>query len=91
MLVTVDDEKSADIESKVELLRDTSQIDLTTQLNLWKQTIYFRRNRIHDQTTADIIQQFPGYSNPILVRLFMTYHLISVNNFYDRYLKKFKF
>ena len=82
MLVTVDDEKSNDdIESNVELLRDTSQIDLTTQINLWKQTIYFRRNWIRDQTTADIIQQFSGYCNPILVRLFMTHHLIFLNIF----------
>jgi len=80
-LVSFDDERSDDIQSKVEQLRDTSQIDLNTQLNLWRQTIHFRRNQIRDQPTSEILEQFPGYNNSLLVRLFVTYHYISINKF----------
>jgi hypothetical protein len=71
MLITNDDERLDDIESKAEKLRDDFQIDLITQLRLWKETIHFRRKCVRDQSTSDILRQFPGYSDPVLVRLFI--------------------
>ena len=70
MLVGYDDENIADAQSKAERLRDESGIDINTQLMLWKQTLQYRRQYIRNRSTSDILKEFPGYSNPILVSLF---------------------
>jgi hypothetical protein len=61
------DEESNEIQSKVEQLRDLSQIDLNIQLRLWKETIGFRRKIVRNQSTSDILKNFPAYGNPFLV------------------------
>jgi hypothetical protein len=71
MLVTNEDKRLDDVELKAEKLRDDSQIDSITQLRLWKETIHFRRKCVRGQSTSDILRQFPGDSNPALVRLFI--------------------
>jgi hypothetical protein len=53
------DEESNEIQSKVEQLRDLSQIDLNIQLRLWKETIGFRRQIVRNQSTSDILTLYP--------------------------------
>ncbi|CAF5175888.1 unnamed protein product, partial [Rotaria sp. Silwood1] len=48
-------------------LRDTTTIDIHTQLRLWKETLCFRRQSIGNRSTTDILKDFPGYTNPLLV------------------------
>lgn len=67
MLSTYDDAALQVIQTKAEQLKDTSQIDLNTQINLWRDTVHFRRKSIRDKPTSEIMKEFPGYSNPILV------------------------
>lgn len=67
MIIPPNDDASDEIQSKADQLRDTSQIDIHTQLRLWKETLYFRRQSIRDRSTTDIIKDFPGYGNALLV------------------------
>ncbi len=67
MIIIPYNEVSNEIQSKVEQLRDLSQIDVNTQLRLWKETFGFRRQIVRDQLTTDIIKNFPAYSDPFLV------------------------
>lgn len=62
------DEISNDIQLKVEELRDLSQLDVDTRLSLWKETFYFRRQSIRDRSTNDILSDFPGYGDSLLVK-----------------------
>ncbi|CAM2726060.1 unnamed protein product [Rotaria socialis] len=61
------DDASNDIQLKVDQLRDTTTIDIHTQLRLWKETLYFRRQSIRDRSTADALKDFSGYGNSLLV------------------------
>ncbi|CAF4436158.1 unnamed protein product [Rotaria sp. Silwood2] len=67
MLSTYDDAALQVIQTKADQLKDTSQIDLNTQINLWRDTVHVRRQHIRDKPTSEIMKEFPGYSNPILV------------------------
>jgi hypothetical protein len=67
IIIPYNDEISNDIQTKVNQLRDISQIDVHTQLKLWKETLHFRRQSIRNRSTADILKDFPGYSNSLLV------------------------
>ena len=62
-----DDDGSEEIQSKANQLRDDSQLDINTQIRLWKQTLHYRRQSIRDQSTSDILKNFPGYKNTLLV------------------------
>ncbi|CAF4167091.1 unnamed protein product, partial [Rotaria magnacalcarata] len=42
-------------------------MDINAQLNLWKETLFLRRKCIKDKSTADIMKDFPGYSNALLI------------------------
>ncbi|CAF3005309.1 unnamed protein product [Rotaria sp. Silwood2] len=66
MLSTYDDAALQVIQTKADQLKDTSQIDLNTQINLWRDTVHVRRQHIRDKPTSEIMKEFPGYSNPIL-------------------------
>ncbi|CAF1466611.1 unnamed protein product [Rotaria magnacalcarata] len=52
--------------SIISLLIQTT-IDIHTQLHLWKETFYFRRQSIGDRSTADVLKDFSGYGNSLLV------------------------
>jgi hypothetical protein len=67
IILPYNNEVSNDIQSKVEQLRNLSQIDVDTRLTLWKETFYFRRQSIRDRSTADILNDFPGYGDSLLV------------------------
>jgi hypothetical protein len=64
-----------DMKMKAEQLRDISQMDMNHQLNLWRETMQVRRQYIRENSTSDIVQKFPGYSNPILVSLLLVNYL----------------
>ncbi len=67
MIIISYNEISNEIQSKVEQLRALSQIDLSTQLRLWKETFGFRRQVVREQPTSDVMKNFPAYSDPFLV------------------------
>ncbi|CAF1276655.1 unnamed protein product [Didymodactylos carnosus] len=63
---------SDEIQSKVVQLQNFSQLDISTldistQLRLWKETFIFRRQVLRDQSTSDIMKNFPAYSDAFLV------------------------
>jgi hypothetical protein len=78
MMISSNDESSEGIQTKLEKLRDASAIDINTHLRLWKETLHVRRQSIRDRAVSDILKDFPGYSNPVLVE-FHSYHLRAVN------------
>jgi hypothetical protein len=57
------------IETKINQLRDDSEIDFDTRMNLWRETIHLRRKNVRDRTTAEILEEFIGYKDPVLVSL----------------------
>ncbi|CAF3419355.1 unnamed protein product, partial [Rotaria socialis] len=67
IIIPQNDETLNDIQLKADQLRDTTTIDIHTQLHLWKETFYFRRQSIGDRSTADVLKDFPGYGNSLLV------------------------
>ncbi|CAF1394708.1 unnamed protein product [Adineta ricciae] len=67
ILLPNNDEMSDDIQTKADQLRHISQIDVVSQLKLWKETLYFRRQSINNRSTEDIMKDFPGYSYSLLV------------------------
>ncbi|CAF4165901.1 unnamed protein product [Adineta steineri] len=60
-------ELSDEIQSKVIQLQSFSQLDINTQLCLWKETFIFRRQLVRDQSTSDVMKNFPAYSDAVLV------------------------
>ncbi|CAF1374408.1 unnamed protein product, partial [Adineta steineri] len=48
-------------------LQSFSQLDINTQLCLWKETFIFRRQLVRDQSTSDVMKNFPAYSDAVLV------------------------
>ncbi|CAF3367851.1 unnamed protein product [Rotaria sp. Silwood2] len=58
---------SDEIQSMVVQLQNFSQLDVNTQLRLWKETFTFRRQVVRDQSTSDIMKNFPAYSDAFLV------------------------
>ncbi|CAF1058741.1 unnamed protein product [Adineta steineri] len=67
IVVSFDDKLSNEIQTKSEQLRDTTDIDINTQLELWKETLPYRRKLVRDRSTIDILKDFPRYSNSIFV------------------------
>ena len=51
------DETFDDIESKLEQLRNPHSTDIDHQLNLWRVTLYARRQSVRDLSTKDILHQ----------------------------------
>ncbi|CAF1514497.1 unnamed protein product, partial [Didymodactylos carnosus] len=58
---------SDEIQSKVVQLQNFSQLDISTQLRLWKETFIFRRQVVRDESTSDITKNFPACSDAFLV------------------------
>lgn len=56
-------------------LRDDSQIDFDTRMNLWRETIHLRRRNVRDRTTSEILEEFIGYKYPVLVSLLVAYYI----------------
>ncbi|CAF1503507.1 unnamed protein product [Adineta ricciae] len=67
MVMSPDDPSSDEIWSKADQLRKNPPVDIHVQLSLWKETLHLRRQSIRDRSTADILKDFPGYGNPLLV------------------------
>ncbi|CAF4060894.1 unnamed protein product [Rotaria sp. Silwood2] len=67
VIIPYNDDASNDIQLKLDQLRDTTTIDIHTQLYLWKETFCFRRQSIRDRSTADVLKDFSGYGNSLLV------------------------
>ncbi|CAF1970628.1 unnamed protein product [Rotaria magnacalcarata] len=66
VIMPYSEELSDEIQSKVVQLQNFSQLDVSTQLRLWKETFIFRRQIVRDQSTSDIMKNFPAYSNAFL-------------------------
>ncbi|CAF4051096.1 unnamed protein product [Rotaria sordida] len=66
ILVTYDDDTLTVIQNKVKKLRDDPQLDLNIRLQLWKETLHVRRRAVRNQTTSEILEEFPGYKDPVL-------------------------
>ncbi len=66
-LATFDDAATEKALDKVEELRNESLVDIEVRLHLWRSTLHIRRATIRDRSTAQILEQFPGYSDPTLV------------------------
>jgi hypothetical protein len=64
------------MKKKAEILGDFSQIDINQHLNIWRDTLHVRRRYIRENSTADVITAFPGYSVPQLVSLHSSVSLI---------------
>ncbi|CAM4849426.1 unnamed protein product [Rotaria magnacalcarata] len=67
VIMPYSEELSDEIQSKVVPLQNFSQLDVSTQLRLWKETFIFRRQIVRDQSTSDIMKNFPAYSNAFLL------------------------
>ncbi|CAF1077554.1 unnamed protein product [Adineta steineri] len=67
LILPNNDDNPHDIDAKVNQLRNMSQTNALTQLKLWKETLHFRRQSTKDHSTKDIIKDFPGYSNSLLI------------------------
>jgi hypothetical protein len=76
MIISLDDDVLDESQSKADKLRDNLQIDIHTQWRLWKETLHFRRQSIRDRSTADILKDFPGYGNTLLVKKFDIYFFL---------------
>jgi hypothetical protein len=81
MLVNYDDATFNDIQIKAKTLRDDTGIDVNTRLNLWKETVHVRRKIIRDKPTLEILEEFPGYKDPVLVGLFIACFVFVLNIF----------
>ena len=67
MIISPSDGQPDEIQSKLDQLRDNSQMDIHMQLRLWRETLSCRRQSIRDRSTTDILKDFPGYGNALLV------------------------
>ncbi|CAM4949821.1 unnamed protein product [Rotaria socialis] len=67
VIMPYSNELSDEIQTKVVQLQNFSELEVSTQLRLWKETFIFRRQVVRDQSTSDIIKNFPAYSNPFLI------------------------
>lgn len=67
IIMPYNNEISDEIQSKVKQLQNFSKLDVNTQLRLWKETFIFRRQVVRDQSTSDIMTNFPAYSDAFLV------------------------
>ncbi|CAF1538951.1 unnamed protein product [Adineta steineri] len=67
IVISFDDKLSNEIQTKSEQLRDTTDIDINTQLELWRETLPYRRKLVRDRSTVDILKDFPRYSNSVFV------------------------
>lgn len=63
----INNEITDEIQSKVVQLQNFSQLDVDTKLRLWKETFVFRRQVVRDQSTSDVMKNFPGYNDDFLV------------------------
>lgn len=66
-IVSPTDNASDGIQSKTDQLRDILQIEVQSQVRLWKETLHFRRESIRDRSIGDILGDCPGYGNVLLV------------------------
>ncbi|CAF1460105.1 unnamed protein product, partial [Rotaria sordida] len=67
MLVTYDDDTLTVIQNKAKKLRDDPQLDLDIRLQLWEETLHVRRKAIRNQTMSEILEEFPGYKDSVLI------------------------
>ena len=67
-------------------------MDINTQLNLWKETLFLRRKCIRDLATTDIMKDFPGYGNSLLVNEYFYVLIVYIEKKFccNRFLKKSK-
>ncbi|CAF3514816.1 unnamed protein product [Adineta steineri] len=70
MLAFYDKTTLHNMQLEAEQLRDMSPIDINNQLKLWNEIMQVRRQYIRENSTTDILKEFPGYSNPTLVNNF---------------------
>jgi hypothetical protein len=91
VVVSLDNELSNEIQTKSEHLRDTTGIDINTQLELWKETLPYRRKLVRDRSTTDILKHFPGYSNSVFISQSIIFvYVYNISIFCYRYLKRLK-
>ena len=72
MIIPYNDHIANDVDTKVNQLQDASELGTEIKLQLWRETFSYRRECIRNQSTAEIIQKFPGYSDSSLVENFIT-------------------
>ncbi|CAF1356753.1 unnamed protein product [Rotaria sordida] len=67
LLMNYDDDTLNNIQMKANQLRDDPDIDINARVQLWKETINVRRQNIRERPTSEIVEEFPGYADPILI------------------------
>ena len=71
-----DDSTLDNIQVKSNTLRNDSHIDPDARLYLWKETVHVRWKATRNQSTSEILEKFPGYTDSILVsRLLFVFYL----------------
>lgn len=60
-------ELSDEIQSKVVQLQNFFQLDICVKLHLWKETFVFRGQVVREQSTSDVMKNFPAYNDAFLV------------------------
>lgn len=74
-----DDNILDDLHKKAKNLRDDLQLDYNKRLQLWNETVHIRRKAIRDRPTSEILEEFPGYKDPIFVSFFIVCILFLLN------------
>ncbi len=67
VIMPYNNELSDEIQSKVIQLQNFSQLDISSQLSLWKETSVFRRQVVREQSTSDVMTTLPAYRDAFLV------------------------
>ena len=65
--MSYDELATKDALEKIDRLRNDSLADIEDRLHLWRSTLQLRRATIRNQPTGQILGQFPGYTQPVLV------------------------
>jgi hypothetical protein len=73
-----DSEILIDYQMKLNKLRDDPHIDIDSRVRMWQETFHVRRKSIRDRSTSEILEEYPGYTDPILVGLSVVYFIICI-------------
>lgn len=67
VIMSYSNELSDEMQANLVKLQHFSELDISTRIHLWKETFIFRRQVVRDQSTNDIMKNFPAYSDAFLV------------------------
>jgi hypothetical protein len=66
----VDKELSEEGQKAIEQLRESLPDDFDAKVALWRATLSIRRGKIRSSSTIQVLQDFPGYHDCLLVEFF---------------------